>query len=123
MPVTPDEPGALEPEQPALNYVTIKPEVQSTAVSVVIGYEIENLEELSNPKCGVCWNTTGNPTVSGNHQDGPALQPTSKSMKQVIPNVLLEYGQTYSFRAYVRNVPRSITAMKSRVLWARNPKP
>ena len=102
-PVAPGEPGGGEPERPVQNYVTIEPEVQSTAVSVVIGYEVRNLEELKNPGCGVCWNPAGNPTVSGMHQDGPALLSTSREMKQVISNALLEYGQTYSFRAYVRS--------------------
>lgn len=50
---------------------------------------------------GVCWNTTGQPTIDDDFQYGPQKPADGTAIMQVIPNSRLEYGVTYHFRAFV----------------------
>jgi len=50
---------------------------------------------------GVCWNTTGQPTIDDDLQYGPQKPSDGTAMMQVIPNTRLKYGVTYHFRAFV----------------------
>lgn len=101
--VTPDKSGPGPDPQPEMTYVAIDPEVSSTSVSVVIAYNVADLKDLADPECGVCWNLSGKPTLRDDYQAGPMLTAKSRRLKQVISNVLLDYGKTYTFRAYVRS--------------------
>lgn len=71
--------------------------------SVVLRYSFTNLDKTDNPACGVCWNTTGSPTIDDQRQDGPVLDKDSEGEMQAISNVLLDYGKEYSFRAYLKS--------------------
>ena len=55
----------------------------------------------ANPEHGICYSTTGTPTVEDSCAQGPII-PSGKTLLQVIPCTLLDYGKTYHMRAYVK---------------------
>ncbi len=71
----------------------------STEACIALRYNPRNLP--AGAVCGICWSADSEPTADGPHQDGPAVADGS-TVLQVVSNVLLEYGVTYRFRAYVR---------------------
>ena len=90
-PFTPDGPAA-----PGIAFIG---EPVATASCIALRYSPGELP--AGAVCGICWSTGSTPTVDGEHQDGPAAGEKTEIL-QVIPNVLLDYGTTYRFRAYVR---------------------
>ncbi len=89
-----------DPDKPR---VTLQDSPLSLPAAVVVKYSFSNLDKTDNPSCGVCWNLSGKPTVSDDHQDGPVLDKNSRGEMQGISNVLLDYGTEYYFRAYLRS--------------------
>lgn len=92
----------LAAEDPAKPGVVLEGEAEATSSCIALRYRLRNAAELKDAVCGVCWNTTGSPTVKDARQDGP--EPVGdKTILQAIPNVLLEYGRKFHFRAYLRS--------------------
>lgn len=83
--------------------VTVSDNITVTGVSVALRYSFNNMDLKSAEECGICWNIEDAPTVDDDLQGGPLPVSESEVMMQVISNVLLDYGQTYSFRAYLKS--------------------
>lgn len=66
---------------------------------VSLAYSLANVP--ADAECGVCWSSSGTPDVDDLHQQAAPRSDASRAF-QVIPNVLLEYGRTWSFRAYAK---------------------
>ncbi len=71
--------------------------VESNDVCISVTYRIDNF--VSGLEYGLCWSSEGSPDVDDIVQTGPDYQGDG-TVFQVIPNALLEYGETYRIRAY-----------------------
>lgn len=49
---------------------------------------------------GLCWNTTGNPTLADSYAPGPEALSVGETIRQFVTPADLSYGTTYYFRAY-----------------------
>lgn len=84
---------------PQAPQITMVGEPIVTQVSVALRYRIDQLPEGAT--AGICWSKGPTPTISDDHQDGPAVH-EGETLLQVIPNCGLDYGPTYRFRVYLR---------------------
>lgn len=75
----------------------------STASCIAFRYSLQNLDKTGNAICGICWSTGGKPTIQEAHQDGPAIVSEGTTIQQVVSNILLDYGKSYNFRAYLKS--------------------
>ena len=100
-PVDPEKP--VEPEVPAVDPQTV-PQVTKVTASyayIAVSYKVEKLAG-SNPEHGVCFSTSGTPTVDDIKVLGPQL-PANKEILQVVPNAYLEDGKEYNMSVFVKN--------------------
>lgn len=74
-------------------------EIFSTESCVSISYTYDGLKGVQS--CGICWDWRISPDISLKYQAGPKITAVPK-VRQVITNVLLDYGKEYKFRAYVK---------------------
>ncbi len=109
-----------DPDKPK---VVLQDSPLSLPASVVVKYSFDNLDKTDNPSCGVCWNTSGSPTVADVHQDGPILSKDSKGEMQGISNVLLDYGKEYYFRAYLKSSGKIYYSNEVKGTLGEEPKP
>ncbi len=109
-----------DPDKPK---VVLQDSPLSLPASVVVKYSFDNLDKTDNPSCGVCWNTSGSPTVADVHQDGPILSKDSKGEMQGISNVLLDYGKEYYFRAYLKSSGKIYYSNEVKGALGEEPKP
>ncbi len=109
-----------DPDKPK---VVLQDSTLSLPASVVVKYSFDNLDKTDNPSCGVCWNTSGSPTVADVHQEGPILSKDSKGEMQGISNVLLDYGKEYYFRAYLKSSGKIYYSNEVKGTLGEEPKP
>lgn len=82
-------------------YTSIAAEAVGYPACIAVNYRVAAAAVNSGYRYGVCWNTTGQPTVEDDLQYGPNKPADGSAMMQVIPNSQLEYGKTYHFRTFV----------------------
>lgn len=110
----------VDPERPQ---VLLQESPLSLPAAVVVRYSFVNLDKTDNPTCGVCWNTSGAPTVNDPHQDGPVLDKGSLGEMQGISNVLIDYGKEYCFRAYLKSAGKIYYSNEVKGSLGEEPKP
>lgn len=110
----------VDPERPQ---VLLQESPLSLPAAVVVRYSFVNLDKTDNPTCGVCWNTSGAPTVNDPHQDGPVLDKDSEGEMQGISNVLIDYGKEYCFRAYLKSASKIYYSNEVKGSLGEEPKP
>lgn len=100
-PVEPDTP--VEPEQPAIDPQTVPQvtQVKTSYAYIAVSYKVEKLAG-SNPEHGVCFSTSGTPSVNDIKVLGPQL-PANKEILQVVPNAYIEDGKEYQMSVFVKN--------------------
>lgn len=82
--------------------VSLVGDVKGNASCIYAYYQAANIAGVTGIESGLCWSSTGTPTIDDAKQVGPALPTDGSKIMQVIPNVLLEYGKTYKVRAYLK---------------------
>ena len=100
-PVEPEEPA--EPEVPAVDpkFVPQVTTVKASYAYIAVTYKVEQLSG-ANPEHGVCFSTTGAPTVEDIKALGPQLT-ANKEILQVVPNAYLEAEQEYQMSVFVKD--------------------
>ena len=100
-PETPVEPE--EPEVPAADpkYVPQVTEVKTSYAYIAVSYKVEKLTG-SNPEHGVCFSSTGEPTVDDIKALGPQMSANSEIL-QVVPNAYLETDKEYQMSVFVKD--------------------
>ena len=87
-----------EVEEPSLPTVTTAPVPNNATTTITCGGEVTSDGGYVVVAKGVCWNTTGNPTISDNHTiDGGGVGPFIRDLQALRP------GTTYYLRAYATN--------------------
>lgn len=69
--------------------------------AVAVPYRITNEAASKMSDHGLCWNTSGNPTLDDNFASGPNMPENGDDIRQYISGADLDNGQTYYFRAYI----------------------
>lgn len=69
--------------------------------AVAVPYRITNEAASKMSDHGLCWNTSGNPTLDDNFASGPDMPENGDDIRQYISGADLDNGQTYYFRAYI----------------------
>ena len=69
--------------------------------AVAVPYRITNEAASKMSAHGLCWNTSGSPTLDDNFAPGPNMPENGGDIRQYISGADLDNGQTYYFRAYV----------------------
>lgn len=91
------EPGPEpDPKAPVLKINAVTP----GRACIRIDYSFEKVTEY-NQNVNVCFSTEPEPTVDDNVFRLPPRSANKASMMGVVPNLVLEYGQTYHFRLYI----------------------
>ena len=100
-PETPVEPE--QPEVPAVNpqFVPQVTKVKTSYAYIAVSYKVEKVTG-SNPEHGVCFSSTGAPTVDDIKAYGPQM-PANKEILQVVPNAYLEDGKEYQMSVFVKD--------------------
>ena len=80
--------------------ITIE-ESKATDCSIALRYRFSNHTRLTDVRYGLCWSTDGEPSLAGNHQEGPGMTEASESLLQVLPNVVLEIGKPCTVAVYL----------------------
>ncbi len=84
-----------------------------TPASIALSYRA--VLNMAGDKYGLCWSETGTPSIETDAflygpdivpaptsaPDGPFTAADPSAIKQVIPNIMLDYGKTYKVRAFV----------------------
>ena len=104
--------GAAEPEHSRIVYsqqfklvaIPALPDMEIISCKaypecIAVKYKLSEVPSSPAISYGLCWSSSGTPTLEGLHQRGPAAN-SDGTVFQVIPNALLEYGEKYSVRAY-----------------------
>lgn len=82
-------------------YNTLAAEAKAYPACITVSYRVAADAVNDGYRYGVCWNTTGEPTIGDDLQYGPQKPADGTAMMQIIPNTRLKYGVTYHFRAFV----------------------
>ena len=104
---TPEEPDTpVEPEEPEVPAVDPKfvPQVTKVKTSyayIAVSYKVQQLTG-SNPEHGVCFSSTGAPTVDDIKALGPQMT-ANKEILQVVPNAYLEADKEYQMSVFVKD--------------------
>lgn len=82
-------------------YNVLEGEAVGYPACIAVKYRVAADAVNSGFRYGVCWNTTGQPTVDDDCLYGPMKPSDGGALMQVIPNTYLRYGVTYHLRAFV----------------------
>lgn len=92
---------ATKAEPLANPYSEMASEAVGYPACIAVKYRIAADAVTAGYRYGVCWNTSGAPTIADDFQYGPQKPAGGEAFMQVIPNSRLEYGRTYFFRTFV----------------------
>lgn len=95
-PSEPSEPEEVDPKAPVLKINAITP----TKACIRIDYSFEKVTEF-NQSVNVCFSTEPGPTIENQTFNLPPRSSNKADMMGVVPNLVLDYGQTYYFRLYI----------------------
>ena len=90
-----------EPDRSNSCQIIISGEPAVFECTVAVPYRITNEAANKMSGHGLCWNTSGNPTLDDNFASGPDMPENGGDIRQYISGADLDNGQTYYFRAYV----------------------
>lgn len=76
-------------------------EIKTSYAYIAVTYSVDKLKG-SNPDHGVCFSTSGEPTVEDIRVTGPSISAKTKIL-QVVPNAYLEADKEYKMRVFVKN--------------------
>ena len=82
-------------------YNALAGDAKSYPACITVSYRVAADAVNDGYRYGVCWNTTGRPTIEDDYQYGPQKPSDGTALMQIIPNTRLKYGVTYHFRAFV----------------------
>ncbi len=83
------------PQFPKVEIISYK----SYSECIAVKYKLSEVPSNSLVHYGLCWSSSGTPTLEGMYQRGPMAN-SDGTVFQVIPNALLEYGKNYTIRVY-----------------------
>ena len=92
----PETPEEVDPKAPILKINALTP----TKACLRFDYSFEKVTEY-NTSVHICYSTEPNPTIEDYTFNLPPRSSTKADMMGVVPNLVLEYGQTYYFRLYI----------------------
>lgn len=82
-------------------YNALAGDAKSYPACITVSYRVAADAVNDGYRYGVCWNTTGRPTIEDDYQYGPQKPSDGTALMQIIPNTRLKYGVTYHFRVFV----------------------
>lgn len=100
-PVDPEDP--VDPEVPQVDpqFVPAVTKVKASYAYIAVSYKVEKITG-SNPEHGVCFSSTGVPTVDDIKVYGPEIKADTEIL-QVVPNAYLEDGAEYQMCVYIKD--------------------
>lgn len=100
----PDDPDDNDkPEVPVVDpqFIPTVTKVSASYAYIAVSYKVEKTNG-SNPEHGLCFSTTGVPTVDDIKAYGPAIS-ANKEILQVVPNAYLEDGVEYQMCVFIKD--------------------